>query len=114
MSDLISLSSRNGSSWKDVDLGAGQLLPLADARVERLILLAADQLGVDGDAVELAGQVGGKRSCPPKQREQHHAGRHAGKQSVHWFLPKARAASAGSHLVTLTNKRFIHIQTKHL
>ena len=70
----------------DVDLGAGQLLPFGDARVERLVLLAADQLGVDGDAVEFARQIGGKRRART-QGEQHHTGGHAGKQSVHWFLP---------------------------
>lgn len=72
-----------------VDLGAGQFLPLANAGVERLILLAADQLGIDGDALELSGQVGGERDAPTNGKQQN-SGRDAGKQSVHFSLPLGR------------------------
>ena len=98
-----------------VDLGAGQFLPLADTRVEPLVLLAADELGVDGDALEFAGQIGGKRRVRTARAhgKQHHTGRYAGKQSVHWFLPKAtRRTGRRASRETLTNKRFIHIQTE--
>ena len=44
---------------ENVDLGAGQLLPFADAGVERLILLAADQFRVDDDAWKRSGLIGG-------------------------------------------------------
>src|SRR5690606_14731983 len=64
----------------DVDLGAGRCFPFRDARVERLILLAADQLGVDGDAVELAGQLlGDGRTC--SQCHEQGTGATAGPQS---------------------------------
>ena len=87
MSDLISLSS---SKWfffeMTLTLAPVSLFPFADAPVERLVLLAADQLGVDGDAVEFAGQIGGKCRAGA-ERKQHHAGGHAGEQSVHWYPP---------------------------
>ena len=87
MSDLISLSR---SKWffleMTLTLAPVSLLPLGDARVERLVLLAADQLGVDGDAVEFAGQIGGK-AAPHAKSEQHHAGRNAGKQSCSLVPP---------------------------
>lgn len=41
---------------QNVDLGAGRLLPFADALVELFVLLAANQLGVDGNTLELAGR----------------------------------------------------------
>lgn len=49
---------------QDVDLGAGRLLPFADPLVELFVLLSADQLGVDRDALELAGQFCGIRRSP--------------------------------------------------
>ncbi len=55
MSDLISLSS---SKWFFLEMTL-TLAPVAFSHsamrgIERLILLAADQFGVDGDALELA------------------------------------------------------------
>ena len=41
---------------ENVDLGARRLFPLADALVELFILLAADELCVDRDAIEFAGR----------------------------------------------------------
>jgi len=45
---------------QNVDLGARFLLPLGNPRIKRLILLAADELGVDRHTRKLAGQIGGE------------------------------------------------------
>ena len=82
MSDLISLSS---SKWFFFD----RMLTLApvsfshsrDARIERLILLAADQLGVDRHAFELAGQIRGGRAAGDCQKDG--SGGEAGEHSGH-------------------------------
>lgn len=42
---------------KNVYLCARRLLPIGNARIKRFILLTADQLGVNGHALELAGQI---------------------------------------------------------
>ena len=44
---------------ENVDLGAGQFLPFADPAVERLILVAADELCADDDAGKRSGLIGG-------------------------------------------------------
>ncbi len=35
---------------QDVDLGTGRLFPFSNARIQRFILLTANELGIDGDA----------------------------------------------------------------
>src|SRR5690606_17711576 len=78
---------------KHIDLCAGRLLPIGDARIKRFILLTADQLGVDGDAIEFSGQI--LRLSATCQSQNAYAGRKASQQISHQFLPvlSAKAAS---------------------
>ncbi|MNT84272.1 hypothetical protein D3C72_2242640 [compost metagenome] len=69
----------------DVDLGARRLLPFGDARVEGFVLLSADQLGVDGHAVKLAGQIGRTDRSRPSTHQC--AGCYAGQKLWHFLLP---------------------------
>ncbi len=91
----------------DIDLGAGRLFPFGDAGIKRLILLAANQLGLDGHAVEFARQF----LCASRTRRQKYknTGGNAGEQFFHRVLPflfhaaRWRAAartllSAGIHI----------------
>ncbi|ENN87507.1 hypothetical protein RHSP_43907 [Rhizobium freirei PRF 81] len=66
---------------QNVDLGARRLLPLGDARIKRLILLSADELGVDRHARKFARQIGGEDRRARKQC--HHAGSKTGPPIPH-------------------------------
>ena len=87
------------------------LLPLGDARVERLVLLAADQLGVDGDALELAGQVGGKGSAC--SRMQATMRRRTRRKAVCSLVSSLGAPQSPTAISSDDKKCYIHIQTKH-
>lgn len=69
---------------KDVNLGAGGLLPFADTRIERFILLAANELGVDRHAFKLARQIGCNRRGHP-HGHQRHACQNARFEILHLF-----------------------------
>ena len=51
---------------EDVDLGAREFFPFPDSGVERLILVAANDLRADLDARKRSGLIGGRmRDCMP-------------------------------------------------
>ena len=75
-------------------------------------MLAADQLGVDGDAVEFARQIGGKAAPAPSASSITPADTPESSLFI-GILPKARAYLGRPHLEAPTNERFIHIQTEH-
>ncbi|MNT33350.1 hypothetical protein D3C72_1692720 [compost metagenome] len=87
---------------QDVDLGAGRLFPFRDPLIELFVLLSADQLGVDGDAFELAGQFRGigRSHCAGKHDD---SGRNAGKQPVHNLSSTEARPHPGAHFSFVRN-----------
>ena len=69
---------------ENVDLGAGQFLPFADAGVERFVLVAADDLRVDHHAGERSGLIGGR--CETGRHDQRRRGDRQG-CALHGFPP---------------------------
>ncbi len=71
----------------DVHLGSGQLLPFGDPAVERLVFLTADEFGVEADAGERTGQVGGQTEAGGDEQRRHGRGRQG--CALHGLLRRA-------------------------